>query len=509
MKKFILYSLSAFTLLLGSGCSDTLNTDPTTSVASDQVMKDSKSAMMALNGIYRAMYTTGWSVTGNTAQATSWNNFNIMGEVMGEDFIMAKMGNGWFWYDCTYDLKDMYDRTTWRSWDVWNTSYALITNANSIIQSKETMAGTEADKNQVVGGAYAMRAFYYYFLVQKFARTYVGHENEPGVPIYTTATTKQTVGQPRSSVDSVYTLIYNDINEAIRLLKDATPRDLSNKSQKTYVDYAVANGLKARIALTMNKWSDAKAAAAIARADFSIGGETQILKGMNAASNTNVIWGAFIKSDQSAMYGSFCSHVAEDGPYGIAAPKIVNKELYESMGAKDIRRSWWNPDAETPYQQVKFKFSNRATWEADDIWMRAEEMLLIEAEAACRLEDWTTAQNLLKEIMKERDSEYTISKTGNELKVLTHETSGSLLEEIVKQRRIELWGEGFRIFDINRLKQGFTRTTAMGWPSSALIQGRNTQSPESYAWVLTIPQKEFDTNKSLDPIKDQNPLGDQ
>ena len=33
-------------------------------------------------------------------------------------------------------------------------------------------------------------------------------------------------------------------------------------------------------------------------------------------------------------------------------------------------------------------------------------------------------------------------------------------------------------------------------------------NPESYAWVMPIPQTEFDGNTSLDLEKDQNPLGD-
>ena len=48
----------------------------------------------------------------------------------------------------------------------------------------------------------------------------------------------------------------------------------------------------------------------------------------------------------------------------------------------------------------------------------------------------------------------------------------------------------------------------MGWPSSALIAGTDTEDPESYAWVLTIPQTEFDGNPNMDPSKDQNPIGD-
>lgn len=521
MKKIIIYSLSIFSvLLLNSGCSDSLDTDPTTDVSTGGMVGTAKDAMMEMNGIYRHMYSAGWSVSGNTYQASSVYNFNIMMDVMGEDLIMYQMGSGWFWYDCLYDVKDAYTSKSWRSWDIWNACYKQISTANLIIGARETMTGTEADKNQVIGAAYAIRAFYYNYLAQFFARTYVGHENDPCVPIYTEPTTKETKGQPRFTVDSVYTRAYDDINEAIRLLKDATPRNLSNQSEKTYIDYSVANGIKARIALTMEKWPEAKSAAAEARKNFSIGGSDQLMKGMNSASNNNIIWGAYIKSDQSNMYASFMSMMAVDGPYGRpgSASKLINKELYAKMGSKDIRRDWWNPDVvppatesdpETPaYQQHKFQFSNRATWEADDIWMRAEEMLLIEAEAACMMNDDPTAQSLLRELMAKRDEDYTISKTGKDLGSLTSDVTGSLREEIINQRRIELWGEGFRLFDIRRLKQGFRRTTAMGWPSNTLIQGVNTQNPETYAWVFTIPQAEFDANSALDAIKDQNPIGD-
>ncbi len=51
-----------------------------------------------------------------------------------------------------------------------------------------------------------------------------------------------------------------------------------------------------------------------------------------------------------------------------------------------------------------------------------------------------------------------------------------LSEEIIIQRRIELWGEYGRVYDIRRLEQGFTRTTEMGWPTAALIAGTNTKT---------------------------------
>ena len=90
---------------------------------------------------------------------------------------------------------------------------------------------------------------------------------------------------------------------------------------------------------------------------------------------------------------------------------------------------------------------------------------------------------------------------------MTADVTGSLLEEIITQRRIELWGEFGRIYDIRRLKQGFVRTSEMGWPLDAQLTNRPSDDPESYMWVLTIPQTEFDGNASLNLATDQNPDG--
>ena len=103
-----------------------------------------------------------------------------------------------------------------------------------------------------------------------------------------------------------------------------------------------------------------------------------------------------------------------------------------------------------------------------------------------------------------RDPNYNTGKTGTALGALTTDYVGSLLEEILIQRRIELWGEYGRIFDIRRLKQGFQRTEALGWPAAALLTGLKTYNPESWDWVMTIPQAEFDANHAL-TADDQNP----
>lgn len=53
-------------------------------------------AMIAMNGIYRSMYTAGWSTAANTHQCFGISAYNLMADVMGDDCIMNGMGSGWF-----------------------------------------------------------------------------------------------------------------------------------------------------------------------------------------------------------------------------------------------------------------------------------------------------------------------------------------------------------------------------------------------------------------------------
>ena len=182
------------------------------------------------------------------------------------------------------------------------------------------------------------------------------------------------------------------------------------------------------------------------------------------------------------------------------------------MNANDSRRAWWDPTDERNedlgYMQNKFRFADTQTWTGDYIWMRVEEMYLTAAEAECRLGEEAAAKEDLAAVMSQRVEGYTCTKTGTALGKLTSDVTGSLLEEIITQRRIELWGEFGRIYDIRRLKQGFVRTSEMGWPLDAQLTNRPSDDPESYMWVLTIPQTEFDGNASLNLATDQNPVGD-
>ncbi len=85
------------------------------------------------------------------------------------------------------------------------------------------------------------------------------------------------------------------------------------RSDKTEIDYYVANGIKARVALTMHRWEDAVKAADEALKGYA-GKETltaaQLASGMNdVTALPSVMWGEVKTTDNYGMYLSFHSQM--------------------------------------------------------------------------------------------------------------------------------------------------------------------------------------------------------
>ena len=474
-------------------------------------------AQSALDDIYYSMHTAGWSTTGNTHQCFGISAYNLMAEVMGDDMIMGSMGSAWFWFDAAYNVKMRYVYTSWRSYDLWNAYFTWIANANYILAAAQSMSGTDLEKNYIKGQAYAIRAYSYFMLAQSFARTYKHHEDEPCVPLFSGTTFTGSTGQPRSTVAQVYAQIDADILQAVNLLNGTTQQNPS------HIGYAVAQGLRSRIYLVEEKWNNAYIAARDAITAVEAEGkgiqEVSDFTGLNDVTAGNVMWGAAIPNEESGQYASFFAHMDVSGSiitYAQRAPKQISTWLYDKMSATDARRAWWDPSSSYStggYVTQKFKMREGVMGAGDYIFMRVEEMYLNAAEALAHRGGMdSNARTLLNQLMAKRDPNYNCTKSGYTLGELTNEETGSLLEEILIQRRLELWGEDGRIYTIRRLNQGFERPAEDGWPESLQLTGKALYYPDSYAWVLTIPASEFEGNPNMNPaflpVGDQNPLGD-
>ena len=126
--------------------------------------------------------------------------------------------------------------------------------------------------------------------------------------------------------------------------------------------------------------------------------------------------------------------------------------------------------------------------------MRVEEMYFIEAEAAAHT-NAAKGVELLNTFMKTyRDAKYNC----------TLSNSDEVVQEVVLQKRIELWGEGRTFFDIKRLNLSVTRAYA----------GTNVPRPVQYntkgrpAWMnFVLPKFEGVFNTAVTDYNNPDPSG--
>jgi len=526
MKKIVIGLASAL-LILGSCSKDILETSPTDSVSSSTIFTNTTNATVALNGIYKGLYlpnSTWFGTTGNTQQNFGIVSHNLVADLMGEDYVQHEMGSGWFYFDYKFDVHSRYTSTSWRPYGVWNFYYKIISNANYIIASESTLKGAPLEIKNIVGQAIALRAYAYYYLTLFFQQTYVGNEDKLGVPLYTEPTTSATEGKGRGTLKEVYAQIDADLLKATTYLKEAGIA----QSHKSNIDYYVAKAIQAKVFLTEEKFGEAAAAAKEARTKpgLTLTKSSDLYTGFNSIGMTSVMWGGEVIATEaiSGGWGTFFCHldpgstaaVVTAAGYGIKSRKCIDASLYAKIPATDARKGWWKgklaSDAATgincSYVQLKYKYKNISDFTGDYIYLRAEEMLLIEAEAECRQSHWSEARKLLLELGALRDpamaGRLTQRTDALTYSTDTHADPTTLMDEILFQRRIELWGEAGRLFDIKRLKLGFTRTyTGSNHPEKLVGTGTD---PGAKKFVLPIPQSEFDGNKALDITKDQNPF---
>lgn len=480
----------ALAVLVLTGCEkEYLETNPTTQVPNEMVFATADGATVALNGIYRSMWT---SMDGRHDLFGQKSNDLAM-DMMGNDVITPVRGYGWYVNEYNHSALGLATQTS-RSGGAWRYYYRTINNANLIIANIDEASGTQARKDYIKGNALALRAHSYFYLINLFQHTYKGNENAPGVPLYTEPTN---VGKGRGTVQEVYTQIIADLDAAEALLEGKTKDHVSHINQKT------VKGIQARVALQMENYERAATKANEARQGYTLMSAANYQAGFGKATS-EWMWGLEIPNDQSTIYASFFSHMANTagGYAGLGSQKLVTRELYEAMSATDARKALvQTPVADNKgtypnYSSLKFRLPVTGSWAADYVMMRAGEMFLIEAEALARLGRESEAVTTLETLIKARDAAYVAPATSGQ----------ELIEEILLQRRLELWGEGFSILDLKRLNRPVKRmvgTAANGEHVEALIlvKERSITDPQI---LFRIPQDELNNNKALSP-SDQNP----
>ena len=281
---------------------------------------------------------------------------------------------------------------------------------------------------------------------------------------------------------------------------------------KSHLNSNVAKGLKARVALTQGNWPTAIQYAQEARDGFPLMDQETYRKGFSTQleQNPEFIWASHIVEDQTNYFGNLGAYISRNYSSTSIRTNLrsINKPLFDMITDTDIRKTLWSEDGQHsnlqdgyeilsnfsryPYTNQKFLAESSSVSLMDVPMMRSAEMYLIEAEALARDSKDGEAAQVLYDLVSTRDEAYTLSANSGQ----------DLIEEIMVQRRIELWGEGFRWLDLKRLNLPLNRLEPGYRHTSSRVGGVLEVPTDDKRWVWLIPQDELDAN----PLMEQNPI---
>jgi len=473
MKKiFYKISIVYFIALMVVSCDKDFLNDPapTDSVTSEVIFGSRDGAEAFISGIMRR-FRTQYTAT----DSAGLNSIYYARTVKGNDIIQA---NTWFNFDYANDNREpTYRRTNF----TWNYCYDMINQANTLINGVTASELSDLDKKELIGQGKAIRAFFYFQLAMEFQHTYSFDPTLPAPPIYTELSLE---GKPMSTLTEMYTLIVSDLTSAVTDLP-------ATRLGKSYINKAVASGILARVYQVMGNWPGAETAAKNAYG----GSLTGVLdapgyrKGFSDISNIEWIWGSPQSADQSNYYWG-APHAHADHYVLSYAATFFNNNFVALFSATDVRniflRAYGVPSTDyRNYITRKFTFG----FDSDHPIIRTPEMILVEAEAKYYNSDAIGAHNLLYALQKNRDANA----------VKSTNTGSALLEEILVERRKELYAEiGVEWFDAKRYRRGITRT------GNHRVGAAANLTPDDNNFFLKIPQAEIDANDNIDESVNAN-----
>ena len=499
MRNKLLIAITGILFLSFASCKkDYLETAPTDQVGNDAVFTTTSNANTSLNGIYRYMFQR----YGNQNQP-GVGGILLCYEFMGDD--IGQTTTTWFtaegsWNSHRADDSGMTQYT-------YRFFYRVIGNANYIIDNIDAASGGDSDKKRIKAEALTLRAYAYSYLVQMYGKRYEATAKpnvQLGVPLLLSSTD---TNKPRSTVEEVYTQINKDLDDAIAL-------NITTRINKSHINVWVTKGLKARVALTMQNYPIAISLAkeVIDGNQFPLMTAAAYQTGFNdAPSLSEFMWASIPAADQADTFGSFFSQIAYNAntTYMRGNPKRINSATYNQISSTDVRKKMWEPTPTTTnfplpttgFQRVPYmsrKFSVKVVGQptlGDVPFMRSAEMYLILAEAYARTTggELNAKIALLSFVSKRDPNAITSTNTGQ-----------AFIDEILLNRRVELWGEGFRWLDLKRLNLPLDRT-ASAFPNFVPLTMSGTVSIPAgdVKWQFLIPRAEIEANKSL--VGQQNP----
>lgn len=523
ISKLLLGVCLSSSLVMTTGCIE--ETFPTSGATEDQLT----SSDMATSAMLWAMPAS-LNVVGVVASSYHWDwgygSIMHIRDVMTED--MAVISSGYDWYQ-SWEQNIYQGESYVYPQFIWNYYWQAVLTTNKLIAAINPETASEAQMGYLAA-AHAFRAFFYLDMARMYEflpNKATTADNVLGltVPIVTETTTEaEARNNPRATKEDMAAFILGDLDFAEEHINKL------GESSKALPHLDAIYGLKARYYMWLEDYNNARTFARQAINAFNGNPMTEeqclsTTKGFNDISCW--MWGSEMVSEDNVVktgilnWASWMSNETSFG-YSSQAPYLmINSNLYDRLSDTDFRKKMWKApeggmlEGETDfltsaafgnfgnrlstYSSVKFR---PAEGNCDDLTvgaatayplMRVEEMYFIEAEAAAQLGD-AQAVTLLNNFMTSyRDSEYICAASGQEL-----------IDEIIFQKRIELWGEGLTFFDVKRLNMSVTR----GFVGTNFANATRFNTDGRPAWMnLCIVQTEKNNNSALIGFENPDPSG--
>ena len=507
---------------------------PTDGVTQEQIKPDSEKDTDAILWGMPSYMNHFASVSSDYAYDWGYGSVMHIRDVMTEDYAVVSSSYDWYtaWEQCR-NLGANMAATQF----IWNLYTGLVQSTNLMIARIDEEKALEEENDDdllYLGMGHAFRASHYLDMARMYEflpNEKTSEINTEGknvlnltVPIVTEKTTEeQARNNPRATRQEMYEFILSDLQKA----EEYIGYFHSSGDTKTLPDQSVIYGLYARLYMWMEMYPDAAdyARKAINSFSGSITTEDEWLstsRGFNNLEISSWMWGVqCMKEDRVVTSGilNWTSWSSNETTFGYAAAgpqSMINAATYDRINNNDFRKlSYKAPDGGAlsgkepfiddefaefylrDYASIKFRpgYGNMTSYITACATayplMRVEEMYLIEAEAIAH-SDPASGASLLQTFMQYRCPGYTCRASGEE----------AVVEEIIFQKRVELWGEGLNYFDLKRLGYSVTRDyDGTNFYTAAAI---NTNGRP--AWVnFCIVQTEGNNNEAVKDYNNPNP----
>lgn len=420
-------------LLTIPGCKKSLEVPaPTTSLNSANVFESDATAASVLTGIYTNM-SLGENFFGSAGKMTTLPLYTALS---ADELTLYSVANDRYSRYYTNALTSTDDQ-------VWSNIYQLIFKTNTAIEGlTASKLLTTAVKQQLMGEAKFLRAFFYFYLVNLYG----------DVPMVTTTDYKVNSLLPRTPQADVYKQIIADLLEAQSFLN---------------ANYVEADGITSKTATGRVRPNKFAATALLARAylytgDFTnaeiqatavIDNSTQYslptdLNKVFLSSSKEAIWQLLPVGDYVSNTGQGALYVLPDtGPDDFSYPVYLSDLLVNKFETGDKRKEDWTGNVDISgtiyYYPYKYKIGVMPEPLTEYIMvLRLAEQYLIRAEARTKLGKLSGAADDLNAIR---------SRAG--LSPTTASSQDDLLLAIQQERAVELFTEwGDRWLNMKRTK---------------------------------------------------------